>query len=86
MTTTRGTHYPGRCEPGSTGAYTCPICAPYYRAERQRYQAADAARKARYGSTSCPDCGKVYRVDEQGHVEDHAANCKPMTAEKILGL
>lgn len=83
MTTT--THHPGRCERGSIQSLRCPVCAPYYRAELARLQAADQARVAKYGSESCPHCGQVYRVDEQGNVEDHAGVCRPLTDDQIWG-
>lgn len=76
---TRPAHYPGKCDPGSIQSLTCAVCAPYYRAERERLQAADAARIVKYGRKSCPDCGIVYRVDEDGVVEDHVAVCRPIT-------
>jgi uncharacterized protein YbaR (Trm112 family) len=79
------THYPGKCEPGSMGSLTCPVCAPYYRAEMELLKANDAARRAKYGRLSCPDCGKVYRV-EAGVVEDHATTCRPASANAVWSL
>lgn len=84
--TARPAHYPGKCDPGSMSALTCKVCAPYYRAELEQLKANDAARIAKYGRKSCADCGKVYRVDEQGIVEDHAAVCRPLAADQVMGL
>lgn len=48
---------------------------------------AEAARKAKYGRTSCPTCGQVYSVNLSTYeVEDHAAICRPLSADKILGM
>lgn len=45
----------------------------------------DAARIAKYGRLYCNACGFIYRVTD-GLVEDHAASCHPMSADKLLGL
>ena len=81
---THSVHYPGKCEPGSMGSLTCPVCAPYYRAELEMLKANDAARIAKYGALSCAQCGKVYVVVD-GIVEDHAATCKPLTDSQCWG-